>query len=41
MEFEGNAIYLHRDNYEHSILKNGLWVEASEDMAKRSKEIDQ
>ncbi|WP_431050535.1 hypothetical protein [Roseateles sp. L2-2] len=26
LEFEGNAIYLHRDDELHGILKNGLWL---------------
>jgi len=26
LEFEGNAIYLHEDDYRHAILKNGLMV---------------
>ncbi len=25
MEFEGNGIYLHKDDYIYSIYKNGLW----------------
>jgi hypothetical protein len=27
VEFEGNAIYLHRDDYLHGITKNGLWLD--------------
>ncbi len=26
LEFEGNTIYLHEDDYRHGIGKNGLWV---------------
>jgi hypothetical protein len=26
LEFEGNCLYLHKEDYEHSITKNGLWV---------------
>lgn len=29
MQFEGNALYLHEDDFKHSIHKNGLWVDAS------------
>ncbi|WP_395751049.1 hypothetical protein [Prosthecobacter sp.] len=29
VEFEGDAIYLHEDDFKHSITKNGLWVDAS------------
>jgi hypothetical protein len=31
LEFEGNGIYLHKDDYENGIPKNGLWVEMSRD----------
>lgn len=27
LEFEGDAIYLHKEDYEHSIMQNGLWIE--------------
>jgi hypothetical protein len=27
LEFEGNAIYMHREDFEAGLLKNGLWVE--------------
>jgi hypothetical protein len=26
LEFEGDTIYLHEDDYNHGIHKNGLWV---------------
>ena len=29
LEFEGNAIYLHRDDNENSLHRNGLWLDAS------------
>ena len=41
LEFEGNGIYLHQDDYKHSIYKNGLWIDASVDMQKRKAEVDQ
>jgi hypothetical protein len=28
-EFEGNAIYLHKEDFRNRILKNGLWVSLS------------
>ena len=28
-EFEGNAVYLHREDFVHGISKNGLWVTAA------------
>lgn len=30
-EFEGDAIYLHRDDYDHGIQRNGLWVTFAKD----------
>ena len=27
LEFEGNALYLHREDFEHSISKNGVWLQ--------------
>jgi hypothetical protein len=35
LEFEGNGIYLHKEDYEHSLSKNGLWVEISRDSMRR------
>lgn len=29
LEFEGNAIYLHHDDFIHSIYENGLWVDVA------------
>ena len=37
VEFEGNVLYLHQDDYEHHIYKNGVWV-AFEPKAKESAE---
>jgi hypothetical protein len=41
LEFEGNAIYLHKEDYEHSLLKNGFWVEISNKSMKNGKEVNQ
>ena len=30
LEFEGNALYLHRDDYERAISRNGVWLNAPE-----------
>ncbi len=30
LEFEGNGIYLHKDDYINSIYKNGLWCSIDE-----------
>ena len=32
IEFEGNAIYIHEEDFRRSIPKNGLWLEASREM---------
>jgi hypothetical protein len=34
LEFEGNAIYLHKEDYEHGISENGLWIDVPRDMTK-------
>src|SRR6185503_1074689 len=31
LEFEGNCIYLHKEDYDQAITKNGLWVEMNRD----------
>lgn len=41
LEFEGNAIYLHQDDYKHVITKNGLWLDASGDIVQKREEFDQ
>lgn len=38
VEHEGTAVYLHRDDYEHSLAKNGLWLAASDVAAPGSRE---
>lgn len=35
IEFEGNAIYLHREDFDHGIEKNALWVAVPDDMTKQ------
>ena len=27
IEFEGNAVYLHKEDYEQAIFRNGLWID--------------
>jgi hypothetical protein len=34
LEFEGNAIYLHKEDYEKGLTKNGFWVEFSDKLSK-------
>jgi hypothetical protein len=40
LEFEGNGIYLHEDDYKHSLYKNGLWIRVTADMETRKTEFD-
>ena len=39
LEFEGNGLYLHKEDYDHSI-GNMIWVDATPDMKKAIKEIN-
>ena len=32
LEFEGNVLYLHREDYENDILGNGIWVDVTPEM---------
>src|SRR5882672_7970441 len=41
LEFEGNAIYLHQDDYRHNITKNGLWIDVTDEIRKKQKDYDQ
>ena len=36
LEFEGNVLYLHKEDYDHSILGNGIWVDLGRDQQKLS-----
>ncbi len=36
LEFEGNVLYLHREDYDHAIVGNGIWVELGRDNQKLS-----
>ena len=40
LEFEGNVLYLHREDYENSILGNGIWVEVTPQIEKETKTIN-
>ena len=35
LEFEGNGIYLHKEDYENGLFKNALWVEMSSDSVRK------
>ena len=36
LEFEGNVLYLHREDYENAILGDGIWVDATPAMMKET-----
>jgi hypothetical protein len=40
LEFEGNELYLHREDYEKAISKNGIWVDVYSETMKQSKNLD-
>jgi len=40
IEHEGSAIYLHREDWEHMLTKNGLWLAASDSAPEGSKEAE-
>lgn len=33
LEFEGNGLYLHREDFERAIYKNAIWIDAPRDKA--------
>src|SRR5437899_3376183 len=35
LEFEGDVLYLHREDYENAILGNGIWVSVTPAIAKQ------
>jgi hypothetical protein len=37
LEFEGNAIYLHKEDYSKGISNNGFWVSFSKETAEKKK----
>jgi hypothetical protein len=37
LEFEGNAAYLHREDYENGITQNAIWVDVPTDMSASQK----
>lgn len=34
IEFEGNALYVHKEDYEIGLLKNAIWVDVTPEMKK-------
>ena len=39
IEFEGNVLYLHREDYENALLGDGIWVDVTPEMTKNSKSL--
>ena len=39
LEFEGNAIYLHQDDYKYAIHKNSLWLSITDEIKKNQKKF--
>ena len=40
LEFEGDVLYLHREDYENSILGNGIWVDVNPEITKQNKTLN-
>jgi hypothetical protein len=40
IEFEGNALYVHREDYQIGLLKNAIWVDVTPDMEKQSGKLN-
>ncbi|MBV8672125.1 MAG: hypothetical protein JOZ33_01715 [Acidobacteriaceae bacterium] len=38
IEFEGDAIYFHREDFKNSIMRNALWVDVPHDMTATQKQ---
>jgi hypothetical protein len=39
LEFEGDALYLHREDFEKSIPLNGIWISLTDQQAHASKKL--
>jgi len=40
LEFEGDVLYLHREDYEHAILGDGIWVDAGPEITKQKETLN-
>jgi len=40
LEFEGDVLYLHREDYEQALLGDGIWVDATPEIKKNSKDLN-
>jgi hypothetical protein len=39
LEFEGNVIYLHREDFRYGLTKNGIWLNTPKDMTKNQMKV--
>lgn len=39
LEFEGNALYLHREDFEKSILSNAVWISLDDQQMRTSRRL--
>jgi len=39
IEFEGDAIYLHREDFEYAITQNAVWIDIPREMTKQEKQL--
>lgn len=37
---EGYLLYLHKEDYDHALLENALWVDATEEMSKSREKLE-
>jgi hypothetical protein len=40
LEFEGNALYLHKEDYGHSLVGNDIWVNVSPEMMENDQKLN-
>lgn len=40
LEFEGNVLYLHREDYDNAILGDGIWVDETSEMNKQRAKLN-
>lgn len=39
LRFEGNVLYLHREDYDHAIIGNGIWVNVTPEITKHTEAL--
>lgn len=40
VQFEGDALYLHQEDYLHGLTKNSLWIERSDEVVEQLESLD-